>query len=281
MTQQLNHPEKTTAEIKKLLRRLGSEKEDVRFVAEQELFDLGPPAVDHLLVYLKKLASRRYALPWIMLGRFVITGTLGSFMIAMVDHLLGRAIHIGGFIGAFIGGSGAAAYPVYRDFKRSRNAAARVLARFEDVRAVGALAVALEFSDEETYSAVHSSLLRLLPRLQASDASLLSKRQRECLYRALGSNSRLTVAILKALEQIGDEEALPYVESMTHFYMPDVREAAIACLPYIQQRAEQERIRQTLLRPSSANETTPVFLLRPTTGAAEDNLKQLLRPNEE
>jgi hypothetical protein len=158
------------------------------------------------------------------------------------------------------------------------------LAEFEDIRSVGPLALALEYQDRELKAVAENKLTRLLPRLQVSDAPLLDEEQRKCLYRALrGRNTELVLAILKALEQVGDEQAVPYVQKLADgegiaATALRIREAAQACLPALQQRAELERSRQTLLRAASASDTPSDVLLRPASGAlVEADPQQLLR----
>jgi hypothetical protein len=114
--------------------------------------------------------------------------------------------------------------------------------------------------------------------MQASDASRLSDRQRDCLYALLySSDTELALAILKALEQIGDDRAVLYLEALTGSRDTAIREAAVACLPFLKARAEQHRLSQTLLRASNAADTTPEHLLRPARGTGETDPQQLLR----
>ncbi|MCW3051767.1 MAG: hypothetical protein JWN14_937, partial [Chthonomonadales bacterium] len=56
---------------------------------------------------------------------------------------------------------------------KKHQAATATLSRFDDIRAVGPLAEALEFPHHEVQPVSERALIRLLPRLQASDASLL------------------------------------------------------------------------------------------------------------
>ncbi|MCW3095244.1 MAG: hypothetical protein JWL77_862 [Chthonomonadaceae bacterium] len=98
---------------------------------------------------------------------------------------------------------------------RKQQAMAMAITQFDDVRAVGPLAEALEFPHEAVVPVAVKALIRLLPRLKASDSSLLNSAQRACLGRALqGGNTALTLAILKAWEQVGDADALPEVQRL-------------------------------------------------------------------
>ena len=98
---------------------------------------------------------------------------------------------------------------------RTHKEAVSELTRIEDIRAVGPLAESLAIEDKRVRPLIHAALIRLLPRLQSSDAALLTLEGRACLNDALDEkNEMLTLAILKAYEQVGDETALPYVEKL-------------------------------------------------------------------
>jgi hypothetical protein len=161
------------------------------------------------------------------------------------------------------------------------------LVNAEDLRIVGPLAEMVVFQSGGGASAMASYLLtRLLPRLQASDAGLLNANQRACLYRSLTTvtnNPDYLIAALKALEQIGDGEALPAVERLAEGRQRTagaerVQAAARECLPYLRLRADKARASQTLLRASSASDTPPKLLLRPAQSRDDAEPEHLLRP---
>ncbi|HZT42096.1 MAG TPA: hypothetical protein VFA07_07895 [Chthonomonadaceae bacterium] len=130
---------------------------------------------------------------------------------------------------------------------------------------------------------VKLALIRLLPRLQASDAHLLNVEQRKSLCRALNDkSSKLVLAILKAFEQVGDAEALPYVQKLAEGKgrartEKRIQEAAQACLPFLSRLAEQTQARQTLLRAAGTSQAAEGALLRPASGAPTTDSSQLLR----
>ena len=191
---------------------------------------------------------------------------------------------------------------------KSYKSAASELSTIEERRAVGPLAECLDIEEKTVRIQVEKALIRLLPRLQASDAALLDLEPRACLNKALqGKNEELMVAILRAYEQVGDETALPYVEALAR-KVPEssntaqnagfkeaslqvlrepraalsltgnVAEAAQACLPALRLRVEQQRASQTLLRGSSAREVAPDTLLRAAHASADTHPAQLLIP---
>lgn len=128
-------------------------------------------------------------------------------------------------------------------------------------------------------------MISLLPRMKASDAALLSPEQRFFLNRALKSkDTALTLAILKAWEQVGDASAIGKVEKLAEGRgrgerIPKVVEAAKDCLPALRQSAERQQIGSQLLRPSDGNLTPSDVLLRPAMPhAPTEPSNQLLRP---
>src|SRR5436305_1323914 len=87
---------------------------------------------------------------------------------------------------------------------------------------------------------------------------------------------------LKALEQVGDEAGIPYVERLIKRYAatePEkrVRAQAGESLPFLQQSAQRLRSSQTLLRAGQPSEVGAEELLRPAIGTSQAHPEQLLR----
>jgi hypothetical protein len=198
----------------------------------------------------------------------------------------------------FVFGGGAAA----ADAGWKRRELTERLANTNDLRAISVLAVAARSGDKDTRAVARPALLKLLPLMQASNAGLLTDDGMNALVSLLNRNDpALLLNILKALEQVGDERALPAVEKLAAAHVPpgdlgaiirgewdawihssnvsweDVREAAHECLPYLQAKAEQKRNSETLLRAAQDPIALQQTLLRPaaSTESPED---QLLRP---
>ena len=153
---------------------------------------------------------------------------------------------------------------------------------------VAALIEGLEITDEREFAM--SVLKELLPRLQSSDAPLLSPRHHNILNCQLTrkpifrfpSRTDFILATLKAHEQIGGTDDLPTVErlakgegSAKQNY--NIRKAAQECLPYLQARSEGQDLRQTLLRASSESADSAANLLRPASAASSADPAQMLR----
>jgi hypothetical protein len=160
-------------------------------------------------------------------------------------------------------------------------AIARMMARYQDLRVVGPLAAALLLPDDETRHLAALALRHLLPRLRADHADLLNEPQRNVLYRCLRRRDiELSVAILKALEQVGDAKAVSHVERLADTAErvdPRVRKAAEECLPYLLIRIERENAPRILLRASSNADTAPETLLRTVAREGDRDASRLLR----
>lgn len=169
-----------------------------------------------------------------------------------------------------------------------RRNAAHHLSTADDPRAVGVLAISLRDTDPYVRYVSGKALRRLLPRVRAGDAAYITPDQMAALL-SLGFDHTtgldLKCALLKGLEQIGDERALPMVEYLQTDPSPTIREAAQNCLPYLTERMRQARESATLLRASAQNgaSTPPDQLLRPATAALSQRTPadQLLRPLEQ
>jgi hypothetical protein len=160
------------------------------------------------------------------------------------------------------------------------------LASTDDVGAVGALAEMTTWPDERIKSMAKATLTRLLPRMKASDTQLLSASQRRVLYQFLNlEDSRhsgdLQIALLAALEQVGDIAALPLVRELAD-HVPNslsqrrVVDSARSCLPFLEGCAQQNYQSQTLLRPITGAEMD-LSLLRPAGKSVETNPELLVR----
>ncbi len=153
-------------------------------------------------------------------------------------------------------------------------------------------------------SALLKAIIRILPRLRASDTDLMDADTRKLLNQQLGRSTRALseawagarrveehtaydVAILKAWEQVGDERALPFVEKLAGLNartsaQKRVQQAALECLPYLQSRADQQRVAHTLLRAAQPPVEPGDVLLRAATAyAAPVETEHLLRASND
>ena len=177
--------------------------------------------------------------------------------------------------------------------RRQDYQAREVLAHIDDTRFIGPLAEILTTEQTGKQRHVIAAMCRLLPRVRASDTDLLNRQQRDCLHKLLTRNrlnswtadKALQIAILKALEQIGDKEALPAVQRLAKWSSDnEVRQAANNCLRYLHVRAEEYKRGEHLLRPADARTSAPDVLLRPSTSMTTQQQtppEQLLRAHNE
>ncbi len=169
-------------------------------------------------------------------------------------------------------------------------ALAKRLSQMDDVRFIGRLSELLGWPDADVQTLAIAALTRLLRRVKASDKVLHTAAQRANLYRYLtlshaGQYSDFLISTLKALEQVGDAAAVPYVVELANAQPNTAREqrvcdAAIDCLPYLQQRAKMSESSNILLRASSAGTTGPDDLVRAASPATATDPGQLLRANQ-
>ncbi|HLK56572.1 MAG TPA: hypothetical protein VKU00_08410 [Chthonomonadaceae bacterium] len=167
-----------------------------------------------------------------------------------------------------------------------RSELAQKLAAYDHIEGVGPLAEALEWPDAATQAVAKVALTRLLPKLRASDARLLNAHQRGCLHRMLKMSNAvrdrdLLLAILKALQQVGDAMSVPYVQRLANSItlipsQKQIRQVAEECLPWLTDRAAQKRASDTLLRAAASDPEDTAVLLRPV-GHSPTEPQQLLR----
>jgi len=207
----------------------------------------------------------------ILLSELSMLGTPGVQFAHNHIQIVGMSLVLGAILG----------WPLIQTRQRIRRAQG-VLPQIEDVRVCGPLLELWHSGDPETRLLVEASLVRLLPLFRASDVALLNARQHDLLDQVLSSGSvGLTLAVLKALEQIGDKRELPLVERLAAGgglakREERVRQAAQECLPYLQQRVLGMEANQTLLRASDRLEASDT-LLRAAQNSTATSAEQLLR----
>ena len=172
--------------------------------------------------------------------------------------------------------------------RKERARLSRTLAQCDDVRAVGPLIEALFLRNRNVTAEAAEALKRLLPRLQAEDADLLTEGQ--CAYLRLylafrGEDPDLVLAIVKAYEQIGRNDDLLFVQKLAAGKGKAgkdrrVQEAAQAYLDYVRKQEELRQAPQVLLRASGSADVSTETLLRAAEGAPDAAPDQLLRPTD-
>ncbi len=198
----------------------------------------------------------------------------------------------------YIGALGAAASAIIlRDSKQPFPFDIEELIRIGSVKAIGPLIETFDINISGAQSKQrHKALTPLLYKLKASDACLLTPSQYRALHRALEVEYQtlhgtqegldLKLAMLKALEQVGNESFISIVERLANRKSLTKRQrmiqaAAQECLPYLKLNAGSVTAQRTLLRASTMNDSSTASLLRPAGYAPDAPVDQLLRPSIE
>ncbi len=262
----------------RIIEQTASRKAHERMVANRALQRMGPKAVAPLLQLVRREVNKQEKRLMAVGGcALSAIGLAGAQFVVPELQSISFGLNIYMLFGLML------IYPL-RKPTRLHRLASETLARIEDMRVVGPLAQALELGDPSIAATAEKALIQRLPQMRASDAAYLAPEQRDCLYRALGQRAlELSLAILKALEQIGDQRALPLVsklaeqEARTH-QEKQIKEAAKACLPYLVDRTLEGRAGNMLLRAASQPEAPPDTLLRPAQAVvSEADAQDLLR----
>lgn len=163
--------------------------------------------------------------------------------------------------------------------RKKRREAAHALTQASEPATVGILAMAASDPDGAVRWAARKALLQVLPRVRYSDRSCIDSEQMSALLGLAQSGlPELQIALLQGLEQIGDERAIPTVETLGKSPLPRVREAAARCLPVLASRARAAHESGTLLRGSSIRSAPQSGeLLRTAVPQAERSEQELIR----
>ena len=274
-------------DLKSLTRKFSSRNPAVRAEAEQMLRDMDVPTLLSLMTLQRQLRRQKFigigvvAVPYCLLlmlaALWLQTPMFGMFWIPL----------LGGVLGALV-------------FTPMQKSAAMELGRREDLQSVGELVAALEMRDEEVQRIVRPALTRLLPRLRSTDTSLLTEAQRRVLRQSMENmlfgrqhgkyptpydDLPFFHSALKALEQVGDASFIPvvrqWVSGQKYGEDPDLRQAAVECLAYLEQGSLQSHASRELLRASTEDRSMDgKALLRPAAGTKETASEELLRPSD-
>lgn len=284
--------------LERMLGRLGSPNEADREAAKKHVRALTP---DQLVKLVDLEASRDGA--WMSRAAVLTVAcyTLAFVVIVSICAALGvykdRSVFTTG-----IGMLFAMQFRyLYAQMPRARRSLNEVIEGVDDVDFIPACLSLLQTRSVPVRESMNGVLTRLLPQVRKGQADDWTSKQTQQFLTVLDTpigNPELTLCVLKALEQIGDEAALPAVRKLanlkTEITIWDkiprmskeeqqrrrkmIREAAEACLPFLEMRLEDQMQAQTLLRASEAS-ATPETLLRAAEHASTDKApEQLLRP---
>jgi HEAT repeat protein len=270
--------------IGELSRLLQSHDAELRQCAANALAHIdSPKAVDALrqLLYQERVQSRRRRLWWNV--KRIIGGTTAAIVVWMLMRLLPHFSETQRLFCPLVGGM---LIWVVMGFVEDNTVGLRLTAvdaisRARNKRCVGALASCLSDADVSVRKDARRALLHLLPQMRARDREYLSSEEMNILLRALdGDDPDLAIAILAAMQQIGDARVLRRVafliDSPVHY--ESVRNAAWECLPQVKLRLQEAQEAQGLLRPAQAETGVAADLLRPAYAVENAAWEDLLRP---
>ncbi len=241
-----------------------------------ELYDTSPQ-LDSLLTAMKREARKARALYKVRIG-IAFSWVAGLPIYFLLAHVFGWHNKLNYVNLALQTVNVSAMMLAYLINSNKRQYLVKKLASIEDKQACGAMADVLGFEDVELKKIARDALKILLPRLQSTDADLLSTTQRQHLHGILKQqDTELTLILLHTLEQVGDMRDWNAVQNLANGKLkgkakanPEVIRAAQECLPFLQANAERQEIQHTLLRASDSQTATPDILLRPAAPIASD-----------
>lgn len=262
--------------VARLIEQLGSRDMAEAAAAEIALQNAGSEVIVPLVDALQREKRTQNRIFLVAIVYSVVSTLFMWLLETWHAHIAVRTLYPGVFVGA---GSMLICLPAIRASRRQKRII-KLLAAAEDRNALPQLIDALKMGDSSDVvvrRTAAAGLVQLLPQLRPADAKLLGGPHHSNLHSALlGDNKQLTLAILSALEQVGDNRDLSTVEKICSADR-EVMEAAKVCLQRLLERAGQKRVSDGLLRASVAPVTGPDVLLRPASGQEDTAASDLLR----
>ena len=235
-------------------------------------------AVETILTWLEHDRRERRNVPYLALGY------IGA--ICLFGWLLRNAFPVASVYPFMIWSAVGSLLSVVATSGKLRRQCYKLLATYDDVRVIEPFVQAMAHGLEDVKLPAIIALTQLLPKLKPADARLLSHDSRRILNEMLVNNVKVdfVLAILSAWEQIGDAEAIPFVEQLTLGKGATggnqiVRDAAQVALPTLQASAVRNAASDTLLRSSQSSDSSSLLLHPITQNTVEQHT--LLQPAPE
>lgn len=284
-------PPLAKAECERYLRGLNCYKRENRDTTLRQISGLSPEHLMQLMREGARLYSKRYRLSTCVELVLLVASLPIALLLFVSFEMSIRMSGLPFFLVVFL----AVGWHFCTVPWRMYRALVGILEHTEDLKLIGP-AISMYIRPDgplRTRIALGKTLCRLLPQLRSSHAALFTGSQKQDLLRLLSIGAStdnadeksvivsVTLQTLKALEQIGDESAIPAVQNLASPILNQnmmVRQAASECLEYLRLNAGKQREMQTLLRASAATTAAPDTLLRPASGSMDTAPEQLLRP---
>lgn len=165
---------------------------------------------------------------------------------------------------------------------RVRAKCAQVLGNLGDPHALTALANASRDLNRQVREQSLASLVKLLPKLLLPDAAPLSGSETNSLVRLLpGAAPDLSARILAVLDAVGAPSAAGAISAFADTQQGELAELTRRVAARLQQRGEELRRRETLLRPTERPDESDTLLHVATGQPAEDPALLLHLPSGE
>lgn len=171
-------------------------------------------------------------------------------------------------------------------FEQIRAAAITALGRLRVPESVSILSRSAWDGSPRVSEAAKVALRKVIPTLTPNHYGALSADTTPNLARLLHEwdvlyeqDEDFAREVLAALEKVGDGRAVKSVERIAEEGPTEqLKQAAAAVLPILQERQQKEKDARLLLRAAQAPEDPSHILLRPAGGPPEADTQQLLRP---
>lgn len=257
----------TQHEIEDLVQQLSSPNGATRSYAECQLRAIGADTVLPLLDFIKTKPKRaqKYRRLEICWNWFCIVTTLSviyAFFVSVANAENLNFICLLGLAWVLLLKYDKALLRKLAISSEGLAGAYRILSELKEPRIFGVLLSSLRVNGLEEDIKVERLLLETLPGLSIGEWQKLNENQRRIFYHCLQEkassthnfNTTFVLIGLKALEQIGDAEAIPTIENIRVNASNRVMwEAARVCIKHLEIRRDKQAISQTLLRASSSD----------------------------
>ena len=270
-----------------LLNQLNSRDPAIRDTALRAARALPPDQLLQLVLLESRNRRKRNKLAWGINTGFTMIGymIIGGFFVTKAPGALG----IAAFLTILMMSLGNIGESVYKEVYNKANKQIRtLLSEVEDARFIAPILRLLFGLSNDEAKELRTAVKRLLPQIRADHAQTWNKEDKAALLLPLknpDNDKELTIACLKALEQVGDASAIPAVKKLLPKMYPaqwkeGIALAAQECLFYLESNTGRFQQAETLLR-ASETATRPDILLRPAQSAPDTTpAEQLLRPGE-
>jgi hypothetical protein len=163
-----------------------------------------------------------------------------------------------------------------RNYRQNRVRALELASLLNDPALCGVLAVS--YTERRLREQALAPLRRLLPQVTEEHAAQWDARQKAAVIRLLGDeDDEIIRGALQAVSLLGAADAIDPIERLARHGPPELHDSIEAALDAVRRRIDRQKDRETLLRASTQQDSSPDTLLRPAAAIPDPALEQLLR----